>query len=653
MDYIRLCSGLNDKGKLIRDDDNIYNYMREDIDYYRSLYLYNDEQYEQFKKSGSISGIENVRTKRLVFDFDSEDSIKNAAEDSKKLCDKLISFGINAPNIQISFSGGKGFHVELDIDKYLTPDEFRNIVHSLGSDLPTFDDKIWNASRIIRISHTKHQKTGLYKTPIKYEDLRDFKEEAVLSLAKTKQKGKGEIKVTHLPDKVYKLKDVGKLPVLTINKVIPTSSTIIDVDLVNKPNWMSNCMFALSQGFFNKGERHDALHKLAVMYQQQGFPKNVVLKMLQGIADLQSERTGDNRREDYKLSSEDMGSVFGNWRGGVYSCKTDFWLKSYCTKLGHNSCKHRTDGIEILDIDQMTDRFEDFAKNIDKFIIKSGIPRLDKKLKLMVGNVLGVLAAPSAGKSAFVVTLLNNMSKDGVDSLFMSYDMFEKLLFQRLAQKHFNYNMDDLYDIYKKDNFDMQKKIKKLIKEEYSHVGFCYQSGQTVDEIEKAIYKRENETGRKVKMVAVDYLELVDGEANDPTQSSLNVATALKNMAIKLEVLVVLILQPQKVASKPDEPIKSFTNAKGSGMIGQAVSYFLGCHRDGLNPDYPGNDKYFTIRCLKNRTGELFTLDFSWDGVTGSIRELTKVEEIELENFKKQKEEDGKEKKASKYDDFI
>lgn len=655
--YFRLCKTLRDFGKLILETEDIGKYIdNQDVDFYLSLYKYNEEQYHRFNELGSISGINDVVTDRIVFDFDisnDSQSLLDTITDSKSLCDVLIKLGIPKENINIFYSGSKGFHVEFRSDKKLNQEEYKNIVYSLASNLKTFDDRIWNASRVLRLAYTKHQESGLYKTPIKYENLNSEGLSEILEIAKVKQKFNSSYltKITNLPDVIYNKRKQSMTVIQNKSfqefddKVKIPASALAQFNPIGKPKWMTSCMYAISQGFFKKGERHDAIHRLAVLYQQQGFPKNVVQKILQGISDLQAERVGDKRRDDDQLDSEIMSVFDSRWRGGTYTCKTDHWLKRYCEKLGQHSCKQDADGIELLTIDDMTDRFEHFAKNIDKFIVKTGIESLDKKLKLMVGNVLGVLAAPSAGKSSFVVTMLNNMSKTGVECLFFSFDMFEKLLFQRLAQKHFKYGMEELYKIYQDNNTVMQDKIRTMIKEEYKNVGFCYQSGQTIEEIERSIIKRETDTGKKIKVIAVDYLELVDGEASDPTQSSLNIASGLKNLSTRLEILVILILQPQKVASKPDEPIKSFNNAKGSGMIGQSVSYFLGCHRDGLNPDYPGNDKFFTIRCLKNRTGELFSLDYSWDGLSGSIRELTPVEKIELEQFKERKKEDAKKDK--------
>lgn len=652
--YVRLCRTLKDYGKLIPENDDISKYVdNQDLDYYLSLYKYNQSQYEKFKSSGSISGINDVVTDRIVFDFDVKDitqTLEDAKRDARQLYDKLVNEGIPSDNINIYYSGSKGFHVEFRSDKTFNQTEYRNLVHTIASGLPTFDDKIWNASRVLRLPNTKHQETGLYKIALEYADLKERTIEQIKERAKKKEKINTNflLKVTKLPDSIYLKKNNNAQPKLDliVRDGVSMAAEIKykEFNPVGKPKWMSNCLYAISQGFFNKGERHDAIHRMAVLYQQQGFPKNVVFKMIQGMSDLQSMRMGEPRREDAQLESE-VSSVFDDrWRGGTYSCKTDFWLKKYCGRLGNHACKHEVDGVELLSVDEVSERFEHFAKNIDKYIIKTGIESLDKRLRLMVGNVLGVLAAPSAGKSSLMMTFLNNMSKSGTDSLVFSMDMYEKLLFQRLAQKHMSYQMDELYDIYKKEDIGMQDKIKKIITEEYANVGFCFQSGLTIEEIEHAIIKRENEIGRKVRVIAVDYLELVNGEASDPTQSSLNVAAGLKNLSTKLEILVILILQPQKNSSRPDEPIKSFNSAKGSGMIGQSVSYFIGCHREGLNPDYPGADKFFTIRCLKNRTGELFSLDYSWTGLTGSIKELNDIEKVELQQLREQKKEDEKNK---------
>lgn len=641
MNYIRVCNKLWDPGTLVPVNEDIRKYLKPGSDSYRSIHYYNEEQFKKFQEAKSIEGMTDVHTSNLIFDFDSDD-LDKSAQDTWEICDVLIGMGLPKDALAISFSGNKGFHVEVRTEDSFTPAELRNVVYSLAKGLETFDNRIWNASRLIRIENTKHQDSGLYKIPLSLNELQKLSIAEISDLAKDIRPLVESVKVK-LPAKVLKL--AKKETTLKIPEVVKELSEPVDLtlNLSEKPVWLTNCNYAMSKGYFGKGMRHDAVIRLTAIYKSQGLTKEAVFSQVNHIMELRKSRSG----LDFKTGEikSDVYRFHRDHKGGVFNCKTDPWMRQFCDSLGPSKCHRDEEEQSLIRVDNMLAEFEHFAKNSEEYIVRTGIESLDNKLKMMVGNVLGVLAPPSAGKTSLAIKMLNNMSKAGFESIFFSYDMYKNLLCQRLIQRHTKIEMEDLYDVFKENDEKKILEIKRVIKEEYGNVTFGYKANQTVDDMEKSIVHHQNTSGKKVKVVVVDYLELVNGESNDSTQASLNVASKLKNLSINQEVLVILILQPQKTASKPDQPIESFSNAKGSGMIGQSVSYFLGCHREGLSPDYPGEDNYFTVRCLKNRTGSLFTLDYAWSGITGDIRELTPVELQMLGDLKKRKSaatDDGK-----------
>jgi len=126
-----------------------------------------------------------------------------------------------------------------------------------------------------------------------------------------------------------------------------------------------------------------------------------------------------------------------------------------------------------------------------------------------------------------------------------------------------------------------------------------------------------------------DYLELIETEKSDPTASSAEAINGLREIANDGRVVVVL-LQPNKMSSKPDQPMLSYNAAKGSSMIAQAVTAMITCHRPGYSSENPENDRFFSVNVVKNRNGPLSQIDFSWEGKTQTIKELTPEQRFEL-----------------------
>ena len=165
--YVRLSEGLN-KYTLIPANENVWDRIKtNEKDHYLSIFQYNQNQFEQWQKTKTVSGITDVVTNKLVFDFDSKpETLDESKKDASTLVSRLLAKGVPADSIQVSFSGHKGFGVVVDTTETMTPGQFKNVTFELASDLSTFDTKVHDPQRIVRITGTKHNKSGLYKIPL-------------------------------------------------------------------------------------------------------------------------------------------------------------------------------------------------------------------------------------------------------------------------------------------------------------------------------------------------------------------------------------------------------------------------------------------------------------------------------------------------------
>ena len=149
--FIRFTKGVADKGKLISPNE-VFDHIDDDQkDYYASAYLYNEQQAEEFKKTGSVRGIKDVVTNRIWFDFDTSEDPTFAQIDAKEAIRRLEKYGINKKNIEIYFSGNKGFHLVVTLNRFIQPDQVYNIcVKKFGQDLKSLDSAVYDPSRIFR-----------------------------------------------------------------------------------------------------------------------------------------------------------------------------------------------------------------------------------------------------------------------------------------------------------------------------------------------------------------------------------------------------------------------------------------------------------------------------------------------------------------------
>ena len=640
MNYIRVCKGVQDKGTLVPVNSDLYKGIDLNKDYYVSAFLYNDDQYNVFKKTGTVAGITDTITNKLYWDFDSANDLNKAKEDAHVLCARLVKiYGLDSSNVALFFSGKKGFQVEVNFEKELfTPTQVKNICLSIGEGLPTLDRQIYNANRILRLPLSKHQDTGLYKTPLDFQGLSDATIEDIKEAAKESWEAVSPFTTIFSEasdnSKIVELKNA--TPKIEVRELTKIAYDISEVDWSVKPKFLTPEKYLLSLGFFEMGERSHALMILGSTFKSLGFNETQTYHFLKSSAELQAERLGEDKFPKKEIYKNIIAQIFSpTWKGGIYSISNDYLLQRL-NKIVPASVNVSEDA-DVHDIKETAKLFVNYAKDIDKNTLEFGIPCLDKNLHIQVGRLYGIIGPPGSGKTSLGVTVHNNTSKLGIPSIFFSYDMSKYDVYQKLIQRHTKMDRDKLYDIFKTADKETQEKIANTISQEYDNVRFVFKTGQSIEEMKQTILNTEKKLGIEFRLIVVDYLELVQSKFSDPTQSSAEVIQGLREIAINMNKAVVVFLQPNKMSSTIDEPLLSYNAAKGSSAIAQACTAILTIHRPGYSSRTPETDKFFSIDCVKNRSGRLFSADLHWDGLTGNIRELEDVERMELRELREAK----------------
>lgn len=627
--YFNFKTALNSKANLLTLEEISKQKIKDEA--YVSIYSYNDSHKKKVEETGSIKGITDVVTNTLVFDFDSTD-IEKARQDVLTLGSRLVeNYNVASDSIACYFSGGKGFHVVAPLDKEITPDEFKSAVTKLAGDLPTFDSVVSDPQRILRMEYTKHPKSGLYKIPLHIAEVDEMSVDQIKELAKTPREDyEHETKPVTLPASLFEVKEKKK-------KLEAVPSTL---DLTKKPKGWQDYVFAILEGQYESGERHQALLVLAAKCRGMGYDKEQTYYLCKSSLKKQAALKGQeefDKQELFKNIIED--TVYSDrWEGGSFSPKNNPWLAKYCER--HNIRWDNRSEANVTSVTEAFDSFESFATNIDKNTIKTGIPGLDEVLRLTIGMSVGLVASPGVGKTSVSLQMLNNMSKQGHRCIFFSYDMYAPIVYQKLVQKHFNISSKDMFEKFKSDP-SFREKVKKKISEEYANVSFCFKTGQTVPDIDNTIDEVESSTGQRVKFMVVDYNELVQTDYSDATAASSFVAQKMREIAQRREICVFSLFQPSKISGTPADEIKSYNSAKGSGAISQSVSVMLGMSRPGYNPQKPESDRFINLACLKNRMGPLFSIDWLWEGLTGTISRMSDEDYQELKEIREKKAEES------------
>lgn len=596
------------------------------IDYYNSLYYYTKEQVDEIKFKGTVTGTKETITNRLFFDFDAKDNINLAREEALSLCKNFIdNEGLTENHLNISFSGSKGFHVELLLDKYITPPQLKSAIFSLAGHLTTCDKVVNDPNRIVRMMHSKHLVTNLYKIPISLNELQELSDLRIRELAKyPRQLGGAQsscsINSSHFEEPIV---------------IAPVKITTA-VDVSKRPKGWPACKWALVQGLeVRSGNRQHPLLCVAATAKALNYTQADALHFVTEAHDNGVAMYKCAPREAWEIEKPVLEVFHESWEGGMYSCKTTPWLKSICDSLGEHKCSPSKIS-NFQEIEKAMADYIVFAKDIDKNTIKTGIEQLDENVRFRTGQMIGLLGAPSSGKTSIALEILEKTSKQGLLSVFYSLDMAGSELFQRIAQKVTGFSEEKILEHVQ--NAELAQALVLQVTEAYKNVKFCFDTGVSVETIQKSITEWQEAHNKKLTLLMIDYNELLSSEFSDATASTGSNAGLLKAITNTNQICTISLLQPQKAVGDASDEIYSYRNTKGSSLLEQCFSVLIGIFRPGFSPKTPESDKYLIMNVLKNRMGKLSSMEFSWEGLTGKIETLSTEGSMELAEFLKAQE---------------
>lgn len=643
MNYIRICEGLRDFGKLVPPSELLKHIKSFDKDYYASIFYYTEEHYKQFQEKGSVKGMNGLITNKLVWDFDHETDIEEARKDTIELCTRLLAKGIKPDEIEVAFSGNKGFSVFIRTTSDLTEKQFQNITHNLAGDLPTRDVKIKNASRVFRIPKTRHQVSGLYKTIISLEDLSDSNCELIKELAKDPNNSMGfNTNVVILPAEITALGESRDEAVKNTKSSLDKYDGTQKPDMSKKPRNVPAYKWIILQGFIKPGAGHEATMAITSHYKNLGYPKKVVYRMLKGIFDIRHDLFPDSNVEPKEELWRKVEDVFSpEWRGGTYALENNEVLKDNC-KFFLGTEGDIEQATHLVEIKSVSDSFTKYAKEIEKNTIKTGIESIDRNIRLQTSSHVVIAGSSGSGKTTLCLNLMNNVSRDNLKAVFYSMDMGKYLIYQKLAQRVTGMQDDELYNIYKSNNTAEMGRVASAISEEFKNVKFDFRSGIDMEEMRTSLLEEKAKQGDDLKLVVVDFINRIRGPYSDETANLAYIAPKLSDLANESETLIVSLAQIGRAKGGPSTELTDSRVAKGSSAIEESATALLGIWRPGYRMGEM--DKFMRVALLKTRMGREFDETLYFNGLTSEIRDLNHHEQDDYERLVAAKEMDKGEK---------
>ena len=262
-----------------QNDLNIINSF--DKDTYCTIYKY---------ENNNIDSCKFVAPFYLDLDIDNiEENYNKLIRDLKILVHKLISeFHITQEDIQIYFSGSKGFHLIISEDifgfepsKTLNKNLKKVAVYLKAYTLTKcIDTKIYDYKRLFRMPNTINYKTGLYKVYVPYDQLIDMtydelktyaSEPIEINLPQYKLNEKAKEAFNNLIERLDK-KDKEKININVAKQYIKRKELLPCVKYIlqnGSPNGQrNNSTIALANSLFQIGYKEDEVNEIIITWNE-------------------------------------------------------------------------------------------------------------------------------------------------------------------------------------------------------------------------------------------------------------------------------------------------------------------------------------------------------------------------------------------------
>lgn len=285
-----------------------------------------------------------------------------------------------------------------------------------------------------------------------------------------------------------------------------------------------------------------------------------------------------------------------------YAYKEIAGLQSYGESDRGVSLRH------VYTAERMIEEYEKYIRNLKNNRFITGIHEIDKRIRGVAGGeVMTILARAGSFKTAMLQNLLTGYIKNSTRgavmfSIEMPVASVTERWFQILDGSTGKEIADQFQDHTKKDLCDLSK---NQFKQDLKNL-FIIPSKIGVESIPQYIKLIEQEYSRKIGLVGIDYLGLMDAKGETEYQQVSNLARGLKSVAKRINLPVVLLSQVSRKGGDGELEI-SLDMGRGSGAVEEAADFVLGLWQQEKNACSMETDerKEYDLICriLKNRKG--------------------------------------------------
>jgi archaellum biogenesis ATPase FlaH len=375
---------------------------------------------------------------RIRLDYDADD-IEAVLETVRQVRENLYHVhGLHESQVQVWFSGRKGFHIDLPNLLGVEPDPSTpGVVLAAVKKLfkhPHLDTHPIFPAGLIRLPWSKHETSGLYKVPLTMQELFTLTADQIKHLASdppTTRKG-FSLEPLEMTEAIWQ--DAVKEAAVAIEKrelALEKKKGFSLPDVVNDPSRYVTCaQTAFARGPVEGQRNHWAL-RLASWMRRSGLPKSVALMAVRQWAEGE-----DQKMQQLLVKKAEEG--YDRYKFGCSDPYMSELCDSKCIFYNKKNYSMKLSRAEDMMLDLIAYLKADKSRGFDLCELY-GLK--GKSYFIAPGEVVMVTGDTGLGKSTIVQNWISDL---GRPSVYLNLEMAEKLTFRRFIQMRKRMSKDEL-----------------------------------------------------------------------------------------------------------------------------------------------------------------------------------------------------------------
>ena len=528
----------------------------------------------------------------VPFDFDDAELELSHTRAQQFLGEMINGFNAPADQINVFFSGRKGYHIYLPAQFFgnWAPSDtlykkLRTLALRLG-EAHNIDPAIYDQKRLLRHPMTKHDATDLYKRRIPTKEflaatVKDVQEMAVTA-------GDNDIvpfnRCQEVPELGAIWLDCQKTPAKAASQVPVEHQTL-------KGSFPTD----LKEG----DGRDNHVYWKARQFRNWGVPAYETYNVLQ---------MWDNTMET-PLTTTNGPNILWDKIKSAY---------------GNDADLDADQGVQVFNGRESLHQYQAYLDNPGAKI-QTGYEEIDQRHRhIRSGEVVILLGKTGSGKTAFALNMLRNMAMANHKVLFFSLEMTLARVVERQCAIEAGVSANEI-----EANFTGNRDLMNLPWWDNSYL--CAQPNMSMAQIEEAIQRQSDYTGA-VEVACIDYMGLIRAtSAGNSSVSSYQavseIAASLKAVSKRCNCAIIVLSQISRNHGDEGDSHFGLSSGRDSGVIEEGADLVLGIHR----PELHGKDRVMRVQILKSRKGSIHppatSFIYGWHGPSfrvqpGQINEM-------------------------------